>query len=161
LLWFTYSYGFVNRDDGFQVYPTIFDRRHNFNSLVTYKFGDSDVWEASARWNFGTGFPFTLTQSFYTNYDFSDGITTDIIEGNGELGVLFSSERNGGRLPDYHRLDLSLKRTFVFSEKSKLEATFSVTNAYNRDNIFFFDRESFDRVDQLPILPSLGLAFHF
>jgi len=161
LVWFTYSYGFVNRDDGFQVYPTIFDRRHNFNSLVTYKFGDTDAWEASARWNFGTGFPFTLTQAFFSNYDFNDGLTTDIVEGNADLGVIYSAERNGGRLPDYHRLDLSLKRTFTFSERSKLEATASVTNAYNRNNIFFFDRESFDRVDQLPILPSLGLAFHF
>jgi len=161
LVWFTYSYGFVNRDDGFQEYPTIFDRRHNLNSLITYKFGDTGAWEASARWNFGTGFPFTLTQAFFTNYDFSDGLTTDIVEGNAELGTLFSTERNGGRLPDYHRLDISVKRTFTFSERSKLEATASVTNAYDRDNIFFFDRESFERVDQLPILPSLGLAFHF
>ena len=161
LLWFTYSYGFVNRDDGFQVYPTIFDRRHNFNSLVTYKFGDANAWEASARWNFGTGFPFTQTQGFHTLFNFEDGIPTDIVEGNPDLGVIFSSDRNGGRLPDYHRLDLSVKRTFIFSERSKLEATLSVTNAYDRNNIFFFDRESFERVDQLPILPSLGLAFHF
>jgi hypothetical protein len=161
LLWFTYSYGFVNRDDGFQVYPTIFDRRHNFNSLVTYKFGGDRTWEASARWNFGTGFPFTLTQGFHTNFDFRDGITTDVLEGNPDIGVIFSSDRNDGRLPDYHRLDLSLKKTINFSKRSRLEATLSVTNAYDRDNIFFFDRISFDRVDQLPILPSLGLAFHF
>ena len=161
LLWFTYSYGFVNRDDGFEVYPTIFDRRHNFNSLVTYKFGETRAWEASARWNFGTGFPFTLTQGFHGLFDFRDGITTDIEQGNPDIGVIFSSERNGGRLPDYHRLDLSVKRTFTFSKRAKLEATLSVTNAYDRDNIFFFDRISFDRVDQLPILPSLGLAFHF
>ncbi len=160
-LWFTYSHGYVNRDDGFQVYPTIFDRRHNFNSLVTYKFGETNNWEASARWNFGSGFPFTLTQGFHSNYDFGDGLTTDVLEENADLGVIYSTERNGGRLPDYHRLDMSIKRTFIFSEKSKLEATFSVTNAYNRPNIFFFDRESYDRVDQLPILPSLGLAFHF
>ncbi len=161
LLWFTYSYGFVNRDDGDQVYPTIFDRRHNFNSLVTYRFGDSQAWEASARWNFGTGFPFTLTQGFHTDFDFRDGITTDVIEGNPDIGVIFSEDRNDGRLPDYHRLDLSVKRTFIFSKRSKLEATLSVTNAYDRDNIFFFDRISFDRVDQLPVLPSVGLAFHF
>jgi len=160
-LWFTYSHGYVNRDDGFQVYPTIFDRRHNFNALATYKFGDTRTWEASARWNFGTGFPFTLTQGFHSLFDFKDGITTDVLTENADLGVIYSEERNGGRLPDYHRLDLSVKKTFIFSKKSKLEATLSVTNAYNRDNIFFFDRESYERVDQLPILPSLGLAFHF
>ncbi len=161
LLWFTYTYGFVDRNDGFEEYPTIFDRRHNFNSLVTYRFGAGKEWEASARWNLGTGFPFTLTQGFHTDFDFRDGITTDVVEGNPDIGVLFSESRNDGRLPDYHRLDLSLKRTFIFSESSKLDATLSITNAYDRDNIFFFDRISFDRVDQLPILPSLGLAFHF
>jgi len=161
LLWFTYTYGFVDRDDGFEVYPTIFDRRHNFNSLVTYKFGDARSWEASARWNFGTGFPFTLTQGFYSFFDFQEGITTDILEGNPEIGTIFSANRNDGRLPDYHRLDLSVKKTFTFSKNAKLEATVSVTNAYDRDNIFFFDRISFERVDQLPILPSVGLAFHF
>ena len=38
-IWATYSLAFVNRDDGTQVYPTIFDRRHNINLLATYKFG--------------------------------------------------------------------------------------------------------------------------
>jgi hypothetical protein len=58
-------------------------------------------------------------------------------------------------------MDLSLKRTFIFSKYSNLEAVVSVTNAYNRDNIFFVDRETFERVDQLPILPSVGLTFNF
>ena len=35
-VWTTYSYGFVNRYDGQQTYPTIFDRRHNANVLLTY-----------------------------------------------------------------------------------------------------------------------------
>jgi hypothetical protein len=35
-LWMTYSYAFVDRDDGEQVYPTVFDRRHNVNLLATY-----------------------------------------------------------------------------------------------------------------------------
>jgi len=159
--WATYSLGYVNRDDGSQVYPTIFDRRHNVNLLVTYAFGENNAWEAAARWNGGTGFPFTLTQGFYEEFNFSDGITTDILKDNGDLGVILDEKRNGGRLPSYHRLDLSLKRTFTFSKYSKLEAVLSVTNAYNRDNIFFVDRETFERVDQLPILPSFGLNFSF
>ena len=77
------------------------------------------------------------------------------------MGVILDEDRNGGRLPSYHRLDFSLKRTFEFSKYTKLEAVASVTNAYNRDNIFFVDRETFERVDQLPILPSLGLTFSF
>ena len=160
-VWLAYSLGFVNRFDGEQFYPTIFDRRHNINVLTTYNFGANDDWEASVRWNYGTGFPFTLTQGFYSLLDFSDGINSDYLSDNPELGVIFSEDRNSGRLPEYHRLDVSLKRTFEFSKYTKLEATASVTNLYDRGNIFFFDRESYDRVDQLPIIPSLGLVFHF
>ena len=30
-----------------------------------------------------------------------------------------------------------------------------------RDNIFYFDRVRYSRVNQLPILPSLSATFHF
>ncbi|MEO1515124.1 MAG: TonB-dependent receptor [Bacteroidota bacterium] len=160
-VWATYSLGYVNRDDGEQVYRTIFDRRHNVNLLVTYTMGESKQWEASARWNMGSGFPFTLTQGFFDQFTFLDGLNTDVLTGNGDLGILFDEERNAGILPYYHRLDVSLKRRFVFSKESKLEAVLSVTNVYNRNNIFFFDRIEYDRVDQLPILPSFGLIFEF
>jgi len=56
---------------------------------------------------------------------------------------------------------MSLKKTIKFSKYAMLEATASITNVYNRNNIFFFDRVSFERVDQLPILPSVGLIFSF
>ncbi len=160
-VWATYSLGFVNRDDGEQVYPTLFDRRHNVNFLVSHTFGGDRDWEASARWNMGSGFPFTRTQGFYGNSIFADGLDSDPLTENAELGIVYSEERNGGRLPYYHRLDFSLKKTFTFSKSSKLEAIASLTNAYNRDNIFYFDRVRYERVNQLPILPSIGLTFHF
>lgn len=159
--WCTYSLARVTRDDGLQVYPPIFDRRHNINALLTYSFGNKDAWEAAARWNFGTGFPFTLTQGFFTDYKLDDGINSDVLTGNGDLGIIYDSRRNAGRLPSYHRLDISLKRTWEFSKYSQLEWAASVTNVYNRQNIFFFDRVSYDRVNQLPILPSMGLTFKF
>ncbi len=160
-LWLTYSLGYVKRDDGEQVYPTIFDRRHNLNFLATYTFGSSREWEASARWNMGSGFPFTLTQGFYQLHNFQDGISTDVLTENGDLGIIYSEERNSGRLPYYHRLDLSLKRYFNFNRNTKLEVVLSVTNTYDRENIFFFDRVEYKRVNQLPILPSLGVIFKF
>ncbi len=160
-LWITYSLGYVKRDDGEQVYPTVFDRRHNVNTLLTYSFGSSNQWEASGRWNFGTGFPFTQTQGFYELSDFGESIGSNVITENGNLGIIFSETRNGGRLPVYHRFDASLKRIFKFGKYAKLEAVVSVTNLYNRQNIFFVDRVTGDRVDQLPILPSFGLIFSF
>lgn len=159
--WVTYSLGYVNRDDGSQVYPTNFDRRNNINIVTTYNFGKDKTWEFGLRWNYGSGFPFTLTQGFYEFFQFQNGVSTNTNTGNGDLGIIYSSKRNDGRLPDYHRLDLSLKKTFIFSKTSKLEVNGTATNAYDRDNIFYFDRVKYTRVNQLPIMPSLGMIFHF
>jgi hypothetical protein len=160
-LWFTYSLGNVTRDDGDQEYPTNFDRRHNVNFLGSYRFGSKLLWEFGARWNFGSGFPFTQTQGFYGQYNFLNGLDTDYITGNPDLGIIYADERNGGRLPTYHRMDLSLKRKFILGKYSSLEINASVTNVYDRPNIFYFDRIRYERVDQLPILPSMGATFTF
>ncbi len=160
-LWAVYSLGYVNRDDGEQVYPTHFDRRHNVNLVGNYKFGSTGEWEASLRWNLGSGFPFTLTQGFYEDFNFGDGINSDYISENGDLGIIYADDRNSGRLPYYHRMDASLKRTFDFSKYLKLELYAGVTNLYDRKNIFYFDRIRYDRVNQLPLLPSMGMTMRF
>ncbi len=160
-IWTAYSLGYVRRNDGTQEYPTHFDRRHNANFIFSYKFGKNDNWESSIRWNFGSGFPFTLTQGFYTNLPFDNGIDTDIVGDNGDLGIIYSDKRNSGRLPYYHRLDVSVKYVVEFNKTSKMEVTGSLTNAYNRENIFYFDRVEYERVNQLPIIPSLGVVYSF
>ena len=160
-LWATYSHGYVNRDDGLVEYPTIFDRRHNVNLLGVYAFGKNRNWEASLRWNLGSGFPFTQTQGFYEENAYEDLLFTNILTGNFDLGTILSDELNGGRLSYYHRLDASLKRTIEFSADTRMEVTASVTNVYNRDNVFYVDRITNGRVNQLPILPSLGIQFLF
>ncbi len=161
-VWATYSYGFVNRFDGEQTYPTIFDRRHNMNFLTTYNLDDDGSWQASVRWNFGSGFPFTKTQGFYNYQSFLEGLGTPYTTANSEdPGILYSETRNDGRLPYYHRLDISMTKKFEFSKNFGLEIIASVTNAYNRDNIFYFDRLDYDRVDQLPTIPSLAAKVTF
>ncbi len=159
-LYAVYSIGRVTRWDGIREYAPVFDRRHNVNFVASYQFGKSRLWEASARWNMGSGFPFTQTLGFYEQFTFADGTDTDIINGNGEVGILYD-ELNNGRLPYYHRLDLTVKRKFVLSLNSILEINAGVTNAYNRENIFYFDRVNYDRVDQLPIMPSAGVSLSF
>jgi len=161
-IWATYSYGFVNRFDGEQTYPTIFDRRHNVNFLTTYNIDEAATWQASIRWNFGSGFPFTRTQGFYNYQSFLEGLGTPYTTANpDEFGILYSTDRNDGRLPYYHRLDISVTKKIEFSKYFGLEIIASVTNAYNRDNIFYFDRVDYERVDQLPTIPSLALKATF
>lgn len=158
-LWAVYSLGVVTRDDGIQEYFPSFDRRHNVNLVAAYTFGKNLNWEASVRWNLGSGFPFTQTAGFYENQQFDNGIGTDYTTQNGSLGVQYG-ELNKGRLPFYHRLDLSVKRDFEIG-KTTLGAVIGITNVYNRENIFYIDRVSYDIVKQLPILPSIGVSWRW
>ena len=164
-LWAVYSLGYVSRrfEDvagNLQTYHPHYDRRHNVNLLGTYVVGDKNDWEFSVRWNFVTGFPFTLTQGYYPLETFNQGIYTDYTTSNEDLGILYA-DINTGRLPTYHRLDVSVKKTFTLGRYTKLEANFSVTNLYDRDNIFYVNRITGERVYQLPIMPSAGLMFTF
>ena len=167
-IWAVYALGFVNREYEKVVedeavltqYQPHFDRRHNVNLIVTYTAGAKRQWEFSGRWNFGSGFPFTQIQGFYEYFSFADGINFDYTTTNGEIGVLYG-DLNAGRLPTYHRLDLDVKRKFYFSENMNLEVDFSVTNVYNRKNIFYVNMITGENVYQLPIMPTLGLTFTF
>ena len=158
--WGTYSFSRVNRNDGRQEYLTIYDRTHNVNFLGSVALGRKKDLELSLRWNFGTGFPFTRAIGFFDQIPNVD-LDTDFSTANGQIGVLYENQRNAGRLTDYHRLDFSAKKTFHFTRRSRLEVSASVTNAYNRDNLFYFNRITYERVNQLPILPSIGLNFYF
>lgn len=169
-LWGVYALGFVNRNyekyesgaahPHLVTYQPHFDRRHNINLILTYTAGDQRQWEFSGRWNFGTGFPFTKVQGFYEYFTFQNNINFDYTTANGEIGVLFA-DLNQGRLPTYHRFDVDVKRKFFFSEHTQLEVDLSVTNVYNRANVFYVDIMANEVVHQLPILPSLGLTLSF
>jgi len=110
----------------------------------------------------GSGFPFTLTQGFYGAQSFSEGIDTDYLTANpDDIGIIYSDVRNSGRLPYFHRLDFSMTYVHHFTDKINAEFVGSLTNAYDRPNIFYFDRIEYDRVNQLPILPSAAIRFNF
>ena len=163
-VWAAYSLAYVNKNYENAArelinYRTHYDRRHNINIMVTYTGGARKQWEFSGRWNIGSGFPFTQVSGFYEHYQF-DNMGMSIIENNGDLGIIYG-ELNKGQLPWYHRLDLDVKRKFWFSDNIILEADFSVTNVYNRDNIFYVDIITSENIYQLPLMPSLGLTLTF
>jgi hypothetical protein len=158
-VWTIYSLGKVTRWDGITSYAPVFDRRHNVNVVVAYIFGKDLNWEFNTRWNLASGFPFTQTQGFYEGVNFSS-IDQSYTSSNGSLELQFA-ELNKGRLPYYHRLDVNIKRKFILGKNSTLEANLGATNAYNRENIFFIDRVTADKVYQLPLMPSFGLSLTF
>lgn len=160
-VWAVYSLGKVTRWDGFNEYFPVFDRRHNANFVLTYLFGKKKDLEVSARWNYGSGLPFTPTSGFYQGEPMSGGVSTDYTTTNpGKVEVLLG-EINSKRLPDYHRLDITVKKNFTFKNKTNLEAILGVTNVYNRQNIFYVNRVTNEKIYQLPILPSIGVSYKF
>ena len=159
-LWATYSLGYVERKG--QVTDNVItdDRRHTVNLLATYALGEWREWEISARWSFGSGFPYTQTQGVYQQLLFGNNIATDYTRESGEYSLHYA-DLYKGRLPSYHRLDLGVKRKFSIGTHSILELNLSATNVYSRENIFYFNRTTFERVNQLPILVCFGATMTF
>ncbi len=159
-LWAVYSLAYVNRSDEMEEYVPHYDRRHNVNLVSSYRFGSDLDWEFNARWNFGSGFPFTQNQGIYEKLPFEDGVYTDYVTENGQIGLVYG-KLNAERLPYYHRLDLSMMKRFRIGENGILEANLSVTNVYDRDNIFYVNRLTSEKIYQLPVMPSFGLTLSF
>jgi outer membrane receptor for Fe3+-dicitrate len=124
----------VIRTDEFITYAPHFDRRHNLNFVGGYKLGGKKDWELKVRWNLGSGFPFTQTYGLYETLIMGTGRFTLDPATSGTIGIWYAA-LNGGRLPWYHRFDISLQKAWRFRNGQSLEASFSVMNLYNRQNV--------------------------
>lgn len=106
-----------------KVYPAKYDRRHDISLVGMYDL--TPKWKLSAVFVYATGNATTLPEKFF------------IVE-----GVLTQqySTINKYRLSAYHRLDLSATYTPSRNQTRKLNASwvFSVYNAYNRKNPYFY-----------------------
>ena len=122
--------------------------------------GKRGSWQIDLRWNYGSGFPFTKTQAYYPHYTPTGGIGDDYITSNESLDFLLA-DLNGGRLPDYHRMDISLKKKFFIGEHNTIDISVSATNIYSYNNIFYVNRATNDIIYQLPILYNVGLTWSF
>jgi hypothetical protein len=160
-LWGVYSFGYTERWDGFMWYYPVFDRRHNINLVINYLFGEKKDLEVSIRWNLGSGLPFTPTSGYYQGETFSQGVTTDYTTSNPNNLNILLGPLNSQRVPTYHRLDFTAKKRWDLKNKSVFEAVLGITNLYNRDNIFYVNRVTNEKIFQLPILPSIGASYKF
>jgi len=160
-LWAVYSYGKNTRWDGFANYAPVFDRRHNVNLVGSYLFGKAKNYELNIRWNLGSGLPFTPTAGYYQGENFSGGVTSNYVTNNPSSITTLLGTFNSQRLPYYHRLDITFKKQFNFKNKDVMEIVASITNVYNRNNIFYVNRITSKIIYQFPILPSFGLNYKF
>ncbi len=134
-------------------FPARQDRRHDFSLTGIYTLNNN--WTFSANWVFYTGDAVTFPSGKY------------IIDGN---TINYYTERNGYRMPDYHRLDLGVTYYFKKSSSSEMSLAFSVYNAYSRKNAYAINfRESESnpnnteavRLSLFGIVPALTFNFRF
>jgi hypothetical protein len=123
------------------------DRRHQLNAALSLHLGG---FTASARWQFGSGLPFTRPIGFDEALDF----TRELYDVTASLGTtrMLLDKPFTGRLPLVHRLDVSLDRTFGVSF-GEIAVQAGVINAYDRRNLFYYDLFTGRRLDQLPLAP--------
>lgn len=106
----------------FNWYPARQDATHDISIVGIYDINKK--WSVSATWVYTTGNAVTFPSGKYT------------INGNTEF---YYTERNGYRMPDYHRLDLGATRYFTKSPMHESSLNFSLYNAYGRKNAYTID----------------------
>ncbi len=138
-----------------------YDRRHDVSISLTYEILRNKL-SVSALWVYQTGNTMTIPIGYYF---YMGSYITEY------------SERNGYRMPPYHRLDLAVNWTIKKTSKFETGLNFSVYNVYNRKNPFFifmetdmnFDAANMDfsidnraiQMSLFPIIPSIMWMFKF
>ncbi len=163
---------FAELNNGRPFYPR-YDRRHDISVVMTYRLGEN--WELGATWVYGTGQAYTVASGQYFFRDPFSPYATDPTAGyDGSRSRVDYTERNGYRLPPFHKLDLNFSHYFHWFD---FDWTLSLNlyNAYFRQNVFaqYMEREydwdnptapptyKMKRISLFPFIPSLGLSCKF
>ncbi len=103
-------------------YPAKQDRTHDVSIVVIYDIAKK--WTVSATWIYYTGNAVTFPSGKYT-------VAGEVVN--------YYTERNGYRMPAYHRLDIGATWQRKKTEKFESSWNFSVYNAYGRENAYSID----------------------
>ena len=135
-------------------YSSTYDRPFNFSISPAYSFDSRRSLRIS--WLFFSGLPFTSPTGRFTY---------------GNVVVPSYTERNGDRLPNYHRMDISFEMANKIKPNKKFRSSwsFSVYNAYNRANANAISFQAVEGTNQAEavkftvfgIVPSIGYRFKF
>lgn len=131
--WMSYTLGEAR--SRFDVYSDTYfyanqDVTHEFKSVLMYEY---KRWNFSATWIFATGRPYTAPSGAYT-ITLLDGTTQDFFT---------VTDKNGLRLPNYHRADISVHYKLLAGIKGERRRKeigsigFSIFNLYNRKNVWY------------------------
>jgi hypothetical protein len=160
---------FPDLNEGRRFHPR-FDRRHDISLVVNYKLDER--WDLGFTWVYQTGQAFTMPVA---QYDFAP-LTNGRNPGGFARPRFQSTQRNGFRLPDFHKLDLTATHHFTWFGLP-FSASLSVYNAYSRANPFVWNIRYrtetqadgsqtqvpfIEEVSLIPfILPTFGIGFTF
>jgi len=151
------------------TYPPIFDRRVDMDVVAQYRLGRRT--ELGARFNFGSGVPYSRPVAQITGFD------TDVVGGGYRLPrpetedpdlpvFVVPGQRNSERYPAYHRLDVTLRRSYE-RRWGTLTPYVQVLNTYNRRNVLFYFYNYGDvpatrsGISMFPVLPTIGVEATF
>lgn len=143
----------INGINGNNWYAAKQDRTHDVAIVVSYEL--SKKWSLSANWIYYTGNAVTFPAG---KYNVDDQV------------VFYYTERNGYRMPDYHRLDVGATMQLRKRKKFSSELNFSLFNAYGRENAYTISfRESENdpskteavQLSLFRFIPSISYNFKF
>jgi hypothetical protein len=154
--WLSYTLGeIVHNIPGISdnAFYAIYDTRHELKLFNNFEIGK---WDFGLTWVYGTGKPYTAP---YGEYDLTtlDGDTFSYIS----VGA-----KNAFRLPDYHRMDLSINYSMKLG-KANGQIGISFFNLYNRVNVwykeFLVEEEAVIETDVnlIGFTPNLNVSFKF
>jgi len=144
----SYTLSWAYRETEEWVYYPKYDTRHSINLILEFNLGSG--WIASGAWNYSSGYPFTELIGFYDKFFFNSGIGNEIIQGEYQQ-YAYLGDKNLGRLPSYHRMDVSILKRIDLSLMN-MELGVSIINLYDRQNIFYFNRDTGEVINMLPFL---------
>lgn len=111
-----------------QAYPALHDQTHELKIVNSLKLGK---WTIAGTWLYATGKPYTAPIGSYS-VTLLNGVRNNYLN----IGA-----KNGFRLPDYQRLDLSVTFKFNLTTLTKADIGLSVFNVYNQKNIWYKEFE--------------------
>jgi hypothetical protein len=155
--WLSYTLSKTERKiDGinnYEWYNVRQDRTHDIAIVGMYQL--TKKWTLSANWIYYTGDAITFPNGKYT----IDGQT-----------VYYYTNRNGYRMPSYHRLDLGATVLLKQKKNRSSELAFSLYNAYGRENAYTItfsdDAENPEKTEAVQTslfrwIPSVSFNFKF
>ena len=149
----SYAYSTTTKRIRDVEYHPRYDSRNNVKFIMNSDLGNN--WSANIGWNYNSGMPFTQLLGYYNKFNPSDIFNSSTWLTNYFYFPLLA-ERNAARLPDYHRMDMSVSKKVKFWSMN-ITIDLNIINIYDRENFFYFDEKTGKRVNMLPFLPSIDI----